>query len=100
LVHNMCGRPGSDGTWMIVQGGMGNVSKELARVATEAGAEVLTNASVERIVMTGGSVTGVALSDGRSVHASTVLSNADPFRMRALVGADKFPPEFNAKLDG
>jgi phytoene dehydrogenase-like protein len=100
LVHNMCRLPGSDGTWMIVQGGMGNVSKELARVATEAGAEILIDAKVESIVTTGNTVTGVALKDGRTVDASTVLSNADPFRTRALVGADKLPSDFNAKLDG
>lgn len=100
LVHNMCRLPGSDGTWMIVQGGMGNVSKELARVATEAGAQILTDARVERIITTGNATTGVALADGRTVDASTVLSNADPFRMRTLVGAEKFPSGFNDKLDG
>ena len=41
LVHNMCRLPGSDGTWMIVQGGMGSVTKELARLAAEAGAKIL-----------------------------------------------------------
>ena len=100
LVHNMCRLPGSDGTWMIVQGGMGSVSTELARVATEAGAQILTDAGVKGIVTTGNTVTGVALHDDRIFHAPTVLSNADPFRMRTLVGADKFPAAFNAKLDG
>src|SRR5205823_349721 len=30
LVHNMCRLPGSDGTWMIVRGGMGTVTQTLA----------------------------------------------------------------------
>jgi phytoene dehydrogenase-like protein len=99
LVHNMCRLPGSDGTWMIVQGGMGSVSKELARVATEAGAQIVTDARVAKVVTTGNTVTGVALQDGRTVDAATVVSNADPFRTRTLVGAEKFPPAFNTKLD-
>jgi phytoene dehydrogenase-like protein len=100
LVHNMCRLPGSDGTWMIVQGGMGSVSRELARVATEAGAQILTDAAVAGIVTRQNSVAGVALQDGREITATTVLSNADPFRMRTLVGREKFPADFNAKLDG
>jgi hypothetical protein len=32
--------------------------------------------------------------------AKIVLSNADPFRTRDLVGVEQFPAEFNAKLDG
>ena len=99
LVHNMCRLPGSDGTWMIVQGGMGNVTRELARLAVEAGAEILTNAAVSKIEITGGSVGGVVLDDGREISAKVVVSNADPFRMRSLVGANDFPAEFNAKLD-
>jgi phytoene dehydrogenase-like protein len=99
LVHNMCRLPGSDGTWMIVAGGMGSVSTELARLATHAGALVWTNAGVQHIVTGGGQVVGVVLQDGRNLDAKVVLSNADPFRTRALVGAENFLPAFNAKLD-
>jgi phytoene dehydrogenase-like protein len=99
LVHNMCRLPGSDGTWMIVQGGMGGISRELARLATEAGALIRTGAGVERITTRGGHVTGVVLQDGEEVDAKVVVSNADPFRTRALVGREQFPEAFNAKLD-
>jgi phytoene dehydrogenase-like protein len=100
LVHNMCRLPGSDGTWMIVEGGMGRVTQELGRLAMDAGARILTGAKVEGVVTQGNRVTGITLDDGREVMASTVLSNADPFRTRDLVGAQKFPADFNAKLDG
>jgi phytoene dehydrogenase-like protein len=99
LVHNMCRLPGSDGTWMIVQGGMGSISKELARLATEAGALIWTEAGVQRITTCSGQVVGVVLKDGREIETKVVICNADPFRMRALVGQEKFPPAFNAKLD-
>src|SRR5438105_4603311 len=36
LVHNICRLPGSDGTWMIVKGGMGTVTRPLAEDALPA----------------------------------------------------------------
>lgn len=100
LVHNMCRLPGSDGTWMIVEGGMGSVSKELARVAIEAGAQIITESTVDKVITNGGIATGVALRDGREIRSRVVIGNADPFKLRSLVGEDAFSPEFNAKLDG
>lgn len=100
LVHNMCRLPGADGTWMVVEGGMGRVTSALAKAAIDAGATIVTDAAVERIVVSGGRATGVALKDGREREAGVVLSNTDPFRLRALVGAASFPDAFNAKLDG
>lgn len=99
LVHNMCRLPHADGTWMIVKGGMGSITTELARLATEAGTTILTDAPVDRIDVQSNRVTGLHLADGREVRAKVVLSNADPFRTRALVGQDRFPTDFNAKLD-
>ena len=100
LVHNMCRLPGSAGTWMVVEGGMGRVTSELARLATQAGATIITQTPVDRILVRNGRATGVALTDGRELDASVILSNADPFRLRSLVGAHHFPQAFNAKLDG
>jgi phytoene dehydrogenase-like protein len=99
LVHNMCRLSGSDGTWMIAQGGMGSITQELGRLATEAGARIWTGAGVQHIVTQGEQVAGVVLRDGREIDTQVVISNADPFRMRTLVGREKFPPAFNAKLD-
>src|SRR5260221_3921843 len=42
LVHNMCRLPGSDGTWMIVRGGMGTVTRLIADAARQAGAKIET----------------------------------------------------------
>jgi phytoene dehydrogenase-like protein len=97
LVHNMCRLPGSDGTWMLVRGGMGSVTAELARLA---GAQIRVGVGVQHIATVDGRVEGVGLADGREVRARAVLCNADPFRLRALVGRDKFPAAFNARLDG
>jgi phytoene dehydrogenase-like protein len=100
LVHNMCRLPGSDGTWMIVRGGMGVVSERIAHVARAHGADIETSAPVERILVSGGSVEGALLSDGREVRARTVVVGADPFRMRTLLGRELLGADYNARLDG
>jgi phytoene dehydrogenase-like protein len=100
LIHNMCRLPGADGTWMIVRGGMGTVTRLLAERAQQAGARIETGAQVERIEVEGKAVAGVALADGRVVRASAVLVNADPFRMLELVGRAKLPDDYVARVDG
>src|SRR5712691_10312727 len=71
LVHNMCRLPGSDGTWMIVKGGMGAVTQRLA-----AGLNVQTGRGVRKVVTHGGAVTGVLLQDGSEIRAKAVVINA------------------------
>src|SRR5262245_11404939 len=80
LVHNMCRLPGSDGTWMMAEGGMGSITRELARLATEASARIWTGAGVQHIITRGEQVVGVVLRDGREIDTHVVISNADPFR--------------------
>src|SRR6185436_2289980 len=86
LVHNMCRLPGADGTWMIVEGGMGTVSDRLAAAARKHGARIDAGNGVARILHDGGVVRGVLLKDGTEIAARVVVSNADPFRMRDAVG--------------
>ena len=40
LIHNMCRLPGSDGTWMIVKGGMGTITTLLAGALQASGGRV------------------------------------------------------------
>src|SRR3954447_14149121 len=67
LVHNMCRLPGAGGTWMIVEGGMGSVSRTFANAARAAGARLYTDAPVASVTVAGGAVDGVVLADGRTV---------------------------------
>jgi phytoene dehydrogenase-like protein len=99
LVHNMCRLPGSDGTYMILQGGMGTLTRELANAAVQAGARMLPGSPVAQINVQGGITTGVTLEDGREIHAKTVVVNADPFRMMQMVGKDKVPQDFANKIE-
>src|SRR5207245_6154602 len=69
LVHNMCRLPGADGTWMIVKGGMGTVTRTLAEAARAAGARIDTQRAVRRIAVDGSSASGVQLEDGQELAA-------------------------------
>jgi phytoene dehydrogenase-like protein len=100
LVHNMCRLPGADGTWMIVKGGMGTVTRTLADAARSAGVRIETGRPVRGIAVAGSTATGVEMDDGREIAARAVVVNADPFRMRDLVGAERLPKDYNARLDG
>jgi phytoene dehydrogenase-like protein len=99
LVHNMCRLPGSDGTFMVVRGGMGTVSARIGEAARRSGATIETQRRVERIIVQSGSVAGVAFADGSEVSARIVVCNADPFRMRELVGRAALPAELDARID-
>src|SRR5690606_22214529 len=77
LVHNMCRLPAADGTWMIVDGGMGTVTRALADAARRAGARLFTGTEVAAVQVTGAAVTGVALSGGREIAAPVVLGACD-----------------------
>lgn len=98
LVHNMCRLPGSDGTWMVAEGGMGTVARVLADAARAAGAELVTGARVAAVPLRAGAVEGVALADGREVAAPVVLGACDPYRLLDLVGEDAAPAALVARM--
>jgi phytoene dehydrogenase-like protein len=100
MVHNMCRLPQSGGTWMIVRGGMGTITRKLAELAQQLGVEILTQAAVAKLEVQAGRITGAALSDGRTIACGTVLCNADPFRTEGLVGREHFPADYLQRLDG
>lgn len=94
MVHNMCRLPGSDGTWMVVAGGMGTVTRMLADEARRCGATILTNAEVRKIEADGD---GYLLDTTPETHASVVVGGCDPFTLRDLVGG--YDEEFDRRFD-
>jgi phytoene dehydrogenase-like protein len=100
LVHNMCRLPGSDGTFMIVAGGMGVVTQRLADAARKHGAVIETGAGVAEVLVERGVVQGVRTKRGDVVKTACVVVNADPFRMLDMVGRDAFPAEYVQRIDG
>ncbi|NRB71432.1 MAG: NAD(P)/FAD-dependent oxidoreductase [Xanthomonadales bacterium] len=64
--------------YALPKGGMGAVSDALAAAAKAAGATLRTNARVASITMDFDRASGVTLSNGETLEADVVISNADP----------------------
>lgn len=99
LIHNMCRLRGSGGTWMLARGGMGAITQSFARALARAGGQLLRSAEVAQIECASGSARGVVLGTGELLRARSVVANCDPFRLRTLVGAQRFSSDFNRWLD-
>ena len=80
LHHYMGDVDGSIGAWGFARGGMGAVSKAIASSFMAAGGEIVTDADVERVLVRGNKVVGVATANGNEYRASIVVSNLDPKR--------------------
>ena len=95
LLHHALGECGGiEGAWGQVIGGMGAISKAMARSAESAGAEIMTGADVASIDVRNGSVTGVTLADGTELRAPIVASGTHPkTTVLDLAGAENFPSE-------
>jgi phytoene dehydrogenase-like protein len=101
LVGSMGRLPGSGGAWMAVRGGVGSVSRMIADEAVRLGVAIQLEAKVGEIVVEGNVSKGVVLKDGTMHHATAILCNADPFRMRELLAKEaRLPPEYEARIDG
>jgi phytoene dehydrogenase-like protein len=79
LAHHEIGDAGiGTGSWGFPEGGMGAISDALRASAESRGAEVRTNAPVDRILTNNGRVTGVVLEGGEELRADTVVSTVHP----------------------
>jgi phytoene dehydrogenase-like protein len=94
LMHHWIGEiDGHAGAWGWVKGGMGGVAQAMANAARAAGAEVRTDAEIERVAINAsGRAVGVALTDGSLVRAQRVVSSAHPITtFLNLVGEERLP---------
>ncbi len=101
LLHDHASEAAGGGIrqWGFVRGGIGRLTEAMAESAREAGAEIRTDAPVERVLVEGGRAAGVALADGTELRAARVLSNADPkTTFLRLVDESLLPPRFAAAV--
>ena len=94
LMHHWIGEvDGHAGAWGWVKGGMGGISAAMARSAEAAGAEIRTEAEVDRVAINAsGRAVGVALADGSLVRAQRVVSCAHPVTTYlSLIGEERLP---------
>ncbi|HEY7131813.1 MAG TPA: NAD(P)/FAD-dependent oxidoreductase, partial [Candidatus Limnocylindrales bacterium] len=94
LYHILGEHDGEFGAWAFHKGGNGGFTKVLARAAQSFGAEIALESPVERVITSDGRATGVALADGREIHAPVVVSAVDPRRtFLELVDPRELPTE-------
>jgi len=76
LLHHAMGEvDGNMGAWGFARGGMGAVAKAMDGCFREHGGETVCGSGVERIMVKGGRVTGVALENGNEYYSDVVVSN-------------------------
>ncbi|HEY6506662.1 MAG TPA: NAD(P)/FAD-dependent oxidoreductase [Vicinamibacterales bacterium] len=92
--HEMSARP----VPARVRGGPGALTQAMARAAQSVGAEIRLGQRVERIVVSGGRVSGVVV-EGREIAADCVVSGADPkTTFLTLMDAADLPQDFAAQI--
>jgi len=98
--HCMGGVAGKRGLWGFVKGGMGAVSEAIAASARHRGAEIRTNAPVQRLLVKDGRAYGVLLENGDELHAPVIASNLDPkLTFLKLLEAKELDPDFRASIE-
>jgi phytoene dehydrogenase-like protein len=80
MAHHSIGDVGDGqlGSWGYPEGGMGAVSAAIAASAREFGAQIRTDARVDRLIVRDGRVRGAVLADGREVLAPLVVTTLHP----------------------
>ncbi len=81
------------------RGGAASIPRAFIRALKRAGGEIFVGNGVDRVLIEGRRAIGVRLSDGRTVRARTVVSNADPdVTFRRLVGEEHLGRALKHKL--
>ncbi len=79
LLHHVFGEVnGKSGVWGHAIGGMGAITQAMASECRARGVEILTDATVAKILTRDGRATGVELADGREFSARRIVSNVHP----------------------
>jgi phytoene dehydrogenase-like protein len=93
------GKDGGGASLAQPKGGLGALSHALAGAAVGAGAEVRTNAAVERITVRDHRAAGVQLASGEMISADNVISNVDPqATFLRLLGAEHLDAGFTRRV--
>jgi len=97
MAHHSIGDVGDGtlGSWGVPEGGMGAVAAAIEASARAFGAEIRTNARVERVLVSGGRAQGVVLEGGEEVRAPIVVTACHPqITFLRQVERSELPPEF------
>ena len=100
LLHHYMGEiDGAFRSWGFCKGGTGQLSNAIAAAARGFGAEIRTEAPVERMLVSNGAVEGVVLENGDEIRSRLVVSALDPNRtFMGLVGEEHLDPDFATQI--
>jgi phytoene dehydrogenase-like protein len=100
MLHHYMGEiDGQFRAWGFPRGGMGGVAEALASSARSFGAEIRTEAPIQKILIKNGTAEGVVLEDGEEIYANTVISSLDPNRtFLKMVDSEHLDPEFRSQI--
>jgi len=100
LLHHYMGEiDGAFRTWGFAKGGTGAIAEAIAAAARAFGAEIRTEAAVEKVIVKRGRAVGVALENGDDYQADVVVSALDPRRtFLQLVNQEDLPPDLVADI--
>jgi phytoene dehydrogenase-like protein len=100
LLHHYMGEiDGAFRAWGIPKGGTGGISLAIASAAREAGAEIRTEAAVERILVGPKGARGVRLEAGEEIEARAVVSSVDIRRTFVdMLEPGSLDPAFEAEV--
>src|SRR5437773_5069058 len=96
LLHHYMGEiDGAFRSWGLSRGGTGAISNSIADAAREAGADILTEAPIAKIILKNGQSKGVALENGDEIYADLISSSVDPrLTFMKMVGEEHLPDDF------
>ena len=79
LLHHVFGEVnGTKGAWGHAIGGMGAITRAMARAATAAGAGIRTGTGVREVLVEQGRAVGVVTEGGETLRARAVVANVNP----------------------
>jgi phytoene dehydrogenase-like protein len=88
-------------TMSKVRGGIGTISDHILGLFQKHGGELRRHTKVSKIVVTGGAVSGVQLTDGEVLTSPVVVSNLDPTAtFTHLIDAESLPEQFARRIAG
>jgi phytoene dehydrogenase-like protein len=102
MAHHSIGDVGDGklGNWGFAEGGMGAVADAIQSSAQSFGAEIRTNARVDRILIRGGRTTGVVLEGGEELRAPVVVTAIHPqITFLRQIDRRELPEDFVADIE-
>ena len=95
LHHYMGDIDGAFRAWGFQKGGTGEVSMAIARSAEHFGATIMTETSVNNVIVKNGRATGVVLENGDEYKSNIVISGLDPkLSFLKMIEEKELPSDF------